>query len=636
VGLAAFAGREGLRNFRLFDSPGGLATSPDSLDYPYGRRQRGTSYFASATYDVLPWLQLGLDGIFTHTVVNRGYNVFAGDLTLGADSPFNPFQQDLAISLNETAPLLGEKYSEARLDFSSIVAGLLLQLADWRVSLDSQYGHNVTRYRGIAGVDSNRWQQLVNSGVYNPLRDTQRYGPPPQFYDQVLIYYGGKGRFVTLGNYQTLDAAIRIGNPSLSLPTGGGAINFGSDYRRNQLASYTDEQRYGDGSLAGVPAQWTGRTLQRISVFGELQAPLVPARWLPDWLRKIEADLAVRYTVADTAQETNVAPTAGLKIDFANGLSLRGSIATSNRFDTPYLSGKVAAPGGTAGGGEVVSTSIFDPLRHQTYNVLAQDALNSNLRPEAAITRTVGMLFQRGQTHRFRASVDFVDTQKSGELANLDAQAVMNLEGSLPGRVVRTPLAPGDPSGAGLVTSVLTGNFNLAWRHSQNWNTSLDYAWTECLNGKFELYARWAYFQRFDLQVLPTSPVVDELRAPDGATSGLLKHRLNFGAGYSRPHYGFGIDGHYFHSRILPALEWPGQGGDRIAPYWQFDAFVQSDLTRWLPLKNPRFGLRGQLRINNLFAPQLPKYANDVSGAGVQSYGDWRGRTCSISLTATF
>jgi iron complex outermembrane receptor protein len=55
-----------------------------------------------------------------------------------------------------------------------------------------------------------------------------------------------------------------------------------------------------------------------------------------------------------------------------------------------------------------------------------------------------------------------------------------------------------------------------------------------------------------------------------------------------------------------------------------------------LPWKSSRFGLRGQLRVNNVLGADFPKYANDSSGAGVQAYGDWRGRTFSLSLTATF
>lgn len=71
-------------------------------------------------------------------------------------------------------------------------------------------------------------------------------------------------------------------------------------------------------------------------------------------------------------------------------------------------------------------------------------------------------------------------------------------------------------------------------------------------------------------------------------------------------------------------------------PFWQFDAFVQSDLARWLPWKSQHFGLRGQLRVNNVFNAAPPRFADDPSGTGVQSYGDWRGRVFSLSLTATF
>jgi hypothetical protein len=148
--------------------------------------------------------------------------------------------------------------------------------------------------------------------------------------------------------------------------------------------------------------------------------------------------------------------------------------------------------------------------------------------------------FQHGQTHRVRVSVVVTDTRKSGEFARLDAQAVLNLENLYPKRVLRASPAPGDTHSVGRVTSVITGNVNLAWRQSQNWNTAVGYAWTQCLGGRLDVYGRWTWFPRFDVQVLPASPIVDELRYPDGATSGLLAHRLNFGASWSNRVYGFG------------------------------------------------------------------------------------------------
>ena len=244
-------------------------------------------------------------------------------------------------------------------------------------------------------------------------------------------------------------------------------------------------------------------------------------------------------------------------------------------------------------------------------------------------------MWQRGKTHRLRASLDFSDTSKTNEIIALNSQDVLNLEALFPDRIVRATTPPaGLPAGPPRVTTVLTGTINAAKRHSQNWNASFDYVWNNCLGGALELRARWVWFQRYDRQLFPNSPVVDELGAPDGAAAGLLRHRLSFGTAWSKKDYGFGVDGHYLSSRVLPAVEWIGQGSDHIKPYWQFDAYAQTDLTRWLPHRDDQFRLNAQLRINNLSGFDFPKYANDSTG--VQPYGDWRGRTYSFSFTASF
>lgn len=633
-GLAAFAGRNGVANLELFRAPAGLAASSNSVNYPYGRRQERETYFGSVTYDVLPALQLGLDVTHARTTVNRGYDVFAADFLLTAQSPLNPFGQDVFVALNETAAFLGENYSAARLQFTSLVGGALLRLPrDWRVSLDAQYAHNLTRYRGLAGADTERWQALIDAGKYQPFRDTQVHAPSAEFFNQVLVYRGGRDRFITLGAYDILDVALRAGSESIRLPTGRGAVAFGADYRRNQLADYLEEPRYADGSPAGPPTEWEGRTLQRYSVFGELTAPLAPAGRLPRWLRGAEASLALRYVAADTSRETNVAPTYGLKFDLVRGATLRASLTTASRYPTPHMSRPrlVFAPGPGAG---VEPVRITDPRSGQRYDVQATEALNPDLLPEGAVTQTAGIVFRRGRTHRLRVALDFVDTSKTNELVYLDAQSVLNLEAKVPERVERAAPLPGETTGR--VRTVLTGTTNLSWRHSQNWNAGLDYAWTECAGGSLEVYGRLLYFHRYEVQGFSHAETTDELRHPEGMASGLLKYRARFGAGWSNPEFGFGMDGHYHHSRILPVPEWPGQGSDRIRPSWQFDAYVQSEIGRWLPGAPARRGLRLQVRVNNVFGFGFPKYVNHPSGAGVQPYGDWRGRVYSLSLTATF
>lgn len=628
-GRAAFGGREGVYSAGLFDTPGGLAASLDSCDYVYGREQRRTAWYGSAVYDVRPWLQLGLDASHGRTVVHRGFDLFATELILPAASPANPFGREVRVALNETAAALRSDYNEARIDSWSVVGGALVKLpADWRLSFDAQYARNTARYRGLVRADDARWQELVDAGLYQPLRDTQVFGPPREFYDRVLVYHGAPHRFVTLGDFETLEGAARLTHESLPLPTGEGTFNLGADYRLSRLAPYTEQPRFADGTPAGGITAWSGRTLERISVFGEIQAPLVPASRLPRWIRSVETDTAVRYIVSTQSNETNVAPTFGLKVDLRGGLAVRASYTTSNRFPTPVMSRPLG--GGAGGGSGADLVNIFDPLRQESYVVESKVAINPDVRPESAVTQTAGVVLSRGRTHRIRASLDFADTTKTSEFIMLEAAGLMNLEALFPDRVVR------EPAGTGRVTTLLTGAANAARRHSQNWNAALEYAWQGFAGGALELRGRWVWFQRYDRQLFANSPVVDQLGAPDGTAPGLLRHRLTFGAGWSCADWGFGVDGHYLGARRLPASEWPAQGARDIKAYWQFDVFARTDLTRWLPGEPSRFRLGAQLRINNLSGFDFPRYIPDASGAGVQPYGDWRGRTYSLSLTASF
>jgi hypothetical protein len=144
------------------------------------------------------------------------------------------------------------------------------------------------------------------------------------------------------------------------------------------------------------------------------------------------------------------------------------------------------------------------------------------------------------------------------------------------------------------------------------------------------------WFTRYEQQLLPTQPVVDQLNQPDGSLPGLLKYRANFSVNWSDRDYSLGVEGQYFHSRLLPLGEQVVQGDREVRPYWQFDAYLQTDLSRWLPWQDSRHGLRAQLRVNNLLGAGYPRYVNEATGSGVQPYGDWRGRTYSLSLTAAF
>jgi outer membrane receptor protein involved in Fe transport len=342
----------------------------------------------------------------------------------------------------------------------------------------------------------------------------------------------------------------------------------------------------------------------------------------------------VRYIASGNTQESTVAPTFGLKADLPAGFTFRGSVSTSSRYPTPRMS-RLAVSGATQTSG-IVSVDVkkaYDPVQKQTYSVQHDEVLDPYLQPEGTVTQTAGLLLRRGTEHRIRAALDFVDTRKANEIIELDVQTILNLEHLFPERVIR--LKENGPNGrAGDVLSVITGRINSEWRRSQNWNASLDYAWTKCFGGTLEAYGRLLYYTRYEHLLMAGANIVDELHHPEGNYSNLLRYRSNFGTSWSNRDFGLGIDGHYFHSRVLPEKEWASQGSDRIRPFCQFDAFVQGEIGHWVPWLPKR--MRAQVRVNNIFSDEYPRYANASSGAGVQGYGDWRGRVYSLSLTTSF
>jgi outer membrane receptor protein involved in Fe transport len=634
-GLAAFDGRHGVYSLERFDTPGGLSSQFNSLDYVYGREQKRSAYYGAFVYDFKPWLQFGLDVTYARTIVHRGYELYPAVLTLNEASPFNPFGQTVQVALHETTPRFSQDYNEADLVSYSAVGGVLAKLPhNWLLSADGQYSRSIANYRGLVGVNRDRWQELVDTGRYNPLRDTQVFGPPDDFYDRVLVYYGGPDRFVSLGDYETFEGAARVTNEALPLPTGKGTLNAGADYRMTSLAPYLQEPRYADGTPAAEIIRWTGRTLERISVFGELQAPLLPAARLPDPVMAVELDVAGRYTISDQANEETFSPTIGLKVDLAGGVSFRGSYTTSDRFPTPMMSRPLSS--GSGGGSTPDPVVITDPLRNERYETESRVAVNPNVRPESAVTQSAGVMWLHGKTHRFRVSLDFADTTKVNEFIALGPQQVVTLESSYPDRVIRaTPPPVGTPASPPRITTVLVGPANAAQRHSQNWSLAGEYAWRDFAGGTLDLRGRWVHFQRYDRQLLPGGPWVDELGAP-ASTVAPVRDRVTFSAGWNQPRVGFGVDTHYLGSRRLPPVDATVQGGNRIDAYWQIDAYARTDLSRWLPRQPDRVRLTAQLRINNLSDFSFPKYLANTNGAGVQPYGDWRGRTISVSLTAEY
>ncbi|HZZ58293.1 MAG TPA: hypothetical protein VFE31_10725, partial [Opitutaceae bacterium] len=272
----------------------------------------------------------------------------------------------------------------------------------------------------------------------------------------------------------------------------------------------------------------------------------------------------------------------------------------------------------------------------ENYQITSSDIPNTAIVPEADVTQSAGVVYQRGGRQHIRFSADWFETRKSGELDYLGAQDVIDYESYLPGRVIRAPASPGDSYGVGPIEYVLTGNINLAWRRSENWNFAFDYGIKDILGGNLDFYARYVYFQRYDVEVVPHAPVVDELRDPDTASLDLVPHRINIGGGWQNHRFGFGVEERYFSSRVIPASQQALQGSNHIDAYDPVDAYIKGNLAFWdrTTARKPR--LTAELRVNNLLNRPLPKFPTDPSGTGVEAYGDWRGQVYSFSFILSY
>lgn len=80
----------------------------------------------------------------------------------------------------------------------------------------------------------------------------------------------------------------------------------------------------------------------------------------------------------------------------------------------------------------------------------------------------------------------------------------------------------------------------------------------------------------------------------------------------------------------------PPRGGSSIDPFWQLDLYAQTDLSRWVPGLDRLHQVTARIRVHNVLDRSFPHYDNAPSGAGVQAYADWRGRTCSVSVPVAF
>ena len=375
------------------------------------------------------------------------------------------------------------------------------------------------------------------------------------------IFRGGQGRFITVGDYTThrrLDAARAPQH--LRLPTGRGR----REHRRRlpaQLPRAPRRRAHASPTARWppIPIRYLGRAIERYSLFGEVQAPLLPAR------NGSRAGCAVSIRTSrcatsrpDSSAEANVAPTFALKARLAGGLAFRGSVSTSSRYPTPQLSR--VTPGGPEFNRPTTAGIDF---RQRLRSGAETDLRRCRSRisstpisgPRTLSRRPRACVWRGGGEHRFRVGTRLrrdAQGQRTRHPRRADdpqprtpfSRSRVSPDGSRRGRRRRHGEISRDAARSIPRGAARTIGTPRSTTRGPSFSAEPSRPMVGCI-----------YYTRYDhLLMRPASPSIDELSQPRRSPpTNLLRYRAKFGAELVGERRGAsGLDGHYFHSRVLP------------------------------------------------------------------------------------
>lgn len=595
-------------------------------------------------------------GIYSNTGTTK-WAGFGTTAYLGPDAPGNPFESAVSISF----PIYGKETERSSTSISEterLNAGVTFKLpADWSASLDFTWNEstNTTRQEPRT-FDNLAIAAAVESGELNVFRDLQLYplDLSPYMTDSLSAYGPGKGGLT--------EFALRVAGPVLTLPAGELRLTALASSRREEagdaVSTYATEYlgdlaEFSDTSYSYLPPRH-----QKIrSFYVEATAPLVaPDQEIP-LVHSLDVQASFRR---DEYEMTSVAPFTRLDIPTPTSppppYSYDTSDTASNDFTLGFRYQPIAdltfrASYGTgflppslaqiAYQQSVGAIFLVDPkrgnVRARTPPLLLSIGGSAEVKPERSESFSAGMIYTPLFAPGLRMSADYTRIKKTDEITTLSAQQIVDLEDSLPGRVVRGANLPGDPVGyAGVITELDRTLINTAASKVEAWDFQVDYQHHFDDLGDFLFYGVATLQSTLESQAVSTSAVVDRV----GYSDGPLRWRGNAGVVWTVGAWTTSLNTQWYDdylvysstasARIQEVLTL-GQGSSRI------DSQMYTDIsTRYTFGSGPLDGMWLSIGVRNVFDTSPPTLATADSRGGYSTYGDPRGRTYILSLQKSF
>lgn len=497
-------------------------------------------------------------------------NNLLGSYVIPATAPNNPFTQAIRVR----TPVYGlDTDTVTQNEAGHAVGGIIIALPRaWRVEADYTWDRSLSSAREPSAASTGAEATQIANGTLDILRDTS-------------VFAADFSRFVPLTFWtrrsSTLkDATIRFAGPIGTLPAGAPMLSMMVEHRGEDMGSGL---LYARGILQSV----YGPQSQAVeSAYLELNVPLVSARNAVRGIEDLELQIAGRHdryvsnvsTVQANPGSTlslgdnrlsSTDPTLAVRVEPVRDVTARASYGTG--FLPPSLSQLAPVPS-IAGAASVLS--LTDPRRGNqpvTGNLIIAGVGNPNLKPERSTSWSAGLVLTPRVAPGLRVSVDWLRIDKRDNISSFSpTQALINLEGSLPGAVIRGPVAAGDPFGVGPIIGLDPRNRNISRAQVEAYDTALEYKVEGGTAGAVELFFNGTWQTHFRTQLIATDPVIENVGVGSEVFTNIspLKVRANAGLIWSYTQWRLGWTTRYFDSYLVSrtASTLLAQGGDGRVP----------------------------------------------------------------------
>ncbi len=567
-----------------------------------------------------------------------------------ANSPTNPFQQNIALSF-PLSDITATQTSDIHV--LRYTAGLVVPLPRrWRGNLEYTGGlASNTTHTTLNALGDYLYTAYVYGEPFGGRRALDPLGDWSKFVDALDSY--ARSSFTSLTQTtRSSDTTFRLAGPLFRLPGGNATLALQAEDRRERIGAA--QYRMFDTGTFDLDAHFPRLVQRTSSLAGELRLPVGGDHGL---LRQLELQLALRgdrvwTTLPETItlfaidpppvtnRNTALAYTAGVRMRPTDVVMLRASISTG------ILPPTVAQVASTT---FVSASSEHDPQRGNrplsadgSYSIVRGGS--AALRPERARSLSAGVVLTPFGDDGPRLSADFtrIDTHDEiGALPGLSILALLADPALYPDRLERAPLTSADAAlgfTAGRITRIDLTTGNIARSRLDAVDLTLDYPLSTRRYGDFRFYANatWqpSYWQQTAAGQLRRERI--------GYSDGPLSWRGNGGVDWSFGALRLGLNGQ-FYSRYRVTASDPAQpnaqllayqGSSHIPAQFYLDfsaAYRFVDGAGWLV---PR-GAQLRLGILDLF-DHSPPIVTDPNSAGYSYYGDARRRRVELTIAVPF